>query len=225
MLLLFQIYRSNIITPNCYTSEAAPGSWRPPETGEMETQHRTIIGYCTGASSFYTCYLTILTCPWTRKLPIPGHKGFLRWANTIVSCCMVPSAILWQAAVWGEEENDEIKSVMPHIHPGSSAATANILWARLKYWQPPLDSQMSYSVDIWNSLLDELRVETFATRFSAVQGNVSVSIAPAACLRDAAALQLTLSGRAALCTSLHRHNHPLSSLSLVMVHFRSLGFK
>ena len=112
MLLLFQIYRSNIITPNCYTSEAAPGSWRPPETGEMETQHRTIIGYCTGVSSFYTCYLTILTCPWTRKLPMQGHKGFLRWANTIVSCCMVPSAILWQAAVWGEEENDEIKTVI-----------------------------------------------------------------------------------------------------------------
>ena len=117
MLLLFQIYRSNIITPNCYTSEAAPGSWRPPETGEMETQHRTIIGYCTGASSFYTCYLTILTCPETRKLPMQSHKGFLRWANTIVSCCMVPSAILWQAAVWGEEENDEIKSVMPHRYP------------------------------------------------------------------------------------------------------------
>ena len=166
MLLLFQIYRSNIITPNCYTSEAAPGSWRPPETGEMETQHRTIIGYCTGASSFYTCYLTILTLPMTRKLPMQGHKGFLRWANTIVSCCMVPSAILWQAAVWGEEENDEIKSVMPHrypIHPGSSANTANILWARLKYWwmlksNPsiaavllcwrlcPADSLMSYSV-------------------------------------------------------------------------------
>ena len=112
MLLLFQIYRSNIITPNCYTSEAAPGSWRPPETGEMETQHRTIIGYCTGTSSFYTCYLTILTLPMTRKLPMQGHKGFLRWANTIVSCCMVPSAILWQAAVWGEEENDEIKTVI-----------------------------------------------------------------------------------------------------------------